>query len=117
MRLPGVREAPFDQPHVPVADRVRPHLALRHCGAVVAEDRPPDIGKLVEQLHASDTNSRRDAALQLGQVGPAAKDAVPALVKALGDSDKQVWSYAIGALAALGPEAKEAIPALLDGHR
>ena len=90
--------------------------ALVFCGVVGAENPAPDLAKLTEQLHASDAATRRTAALQLGQFGPAAKDALPALIKALGDSDKQVWSYAVGALAGLGPDAQDAIPALLDGQ-
>jgi HEAT repeat protein len=40
---------------------------------------------LVEQLQASDPQVRANAAVALGQLGPAAKDAVPALLEALSD--------------------------------
>jgi HEAT repeat protein len=58
---------------------------------------------------------RREAAFQLGRIGKDGKDAVPALIKALDDSDQQVSSLAISALANIGPDATEAIPALLEG--
>ena len=80
-----------------------------------AEDAVPAVEKLAQQLAASEAGARRDAAFQLGKIGPGAKAALPALVKALQDSDKQVWSFSIAAITALGPEAKDAIPALLDG--
>ena len=80
-----------------------------------AEDAPQSVEKLTQKLSSSDAAGRRDAAFELGKLGPGAKPALPALIKALQDSDKQVWSFAIAAITAMGPEAQEAIPALLDG--
>ena len=80
----------------------------------LAEDAPPSVDKLIERLAAKDLPTRREAGYQLSHLGAAAKPALPALLKALDDDDKQVWSYAIGAIAALGPEAPEAIPVLID---
>jgi len=55
----------------------------------------------------------RDAAVVLlGRIGPDAKCAVPALVKALGYSDAHVCMWATQALGRIGPAAKDAAPAL-----
>jgi HEAT repeat protein len=76
---------------------------------------PLSVDKLIEQLSAKENTVRREAAMQLGKLGPAAKPAVPALIKALSDPDKQVWSAALNDLALLGPDAAEAVPALIEG--
>ena len=57
---------------------------------------------------------RREAGHQLEKLGPGAKPALPALILAVGDSDKQVWANALAAIAAIGPDAAEAIPQLVD---
>jgi HEAT repeat protein len=72
------------------------------------------VETLTTQLADSNVATRRDAAYQLGKIGAAAKPAVPALVRALRDQDKQVWTLALTALAELGPDAKEAMPALIE---
>ncbi|MDQ3624446.1 MAG: HEAT repeat domain-containing protein, partial [Verrucomicrobiota bacterium] len=79
-----------------------------------AEPAPLTVAQLAKQLTGADLTARRDAGYQLGKFGADAKDAVPALIKALDDPDKQVWSYAAAALAAIGPDAADAIPALLE---
>src|SRR2546423_15511286 len=76
----------------------------------VAAEPLADVAKLVEQLSASDRDTRREAAHQIEKLGPAAKPALHALITALDDSDKQVWESALAAIAALGPDAAEAIP-------
>jgi len=82
---------------------------------VLAQDTPPSsVDKLVQQLAARDLPTRREAAYELSHLGKAAKPALPALIKALEDDDKQVWSSALAGIAALGPDAQEAIPVLLD---
>ncbi|MEO6741037.1 MAG: HEAT repeat domain-containing protein [Chthoniobacteraceae bacterium] len=73
-----------------------------------------DVAKLATQLSASDRDTRREAGHQLEKLGPAAKPALPALIAAIGDSDKQVWANALAAIAAIGPDAAEAIPQLVD---
>jgi len=79
-----------------------------------AAEPPADPAKLAEQLASNDRDTRRDAGHFLEKLGPAAKPALPALIKALDDSDKQVWANAFAAIAAIGPDAAEAIPRLLD---
>ena len=79
-----------------------------------------DVSKLAAQLGASDRDTRRDAGFQLQRLGPAAKAALPDLIKALDDPDRQVWANAIAAIAAIGPDAKDAVPRLiaaLDGRK
>ncbi len=55
---------------------------------------------------------RERAALALGLIGPAAKEAVPALIATLRDEDGLVRGYAAYALGEIGPAANEAVPAL-----
>jgi HEAT repeat protein len=55
---------------------------------------------------------RVGAARALGEVGPAAKEAVPALIAALKGMDDGVRESAASALGRIGPAAREAIPAL-----
>jgi HEAT repeat protein len=78
-----------------------------------AAEKPTDPTQLISQLTSGDVAARRNASYELSQLGPKAKDAVPALIKALDDNDKQVWTNAIATIAALGPDAKDAVPALL----
>src|SRR5205823_299713 len=55
---------------------------------------------------------RWNAALALGEIGPAARDAVPALIAALkAKDDSDSWAAA-AALGGIGPAAKAAVPAL-----
>lgn len=71
-----------------------------------------DVAALIEKLRGTDAEARVHAAEQLGQLGPAAKPAVPDLIKAL-DGDDQAMTYeAVTALGRIGPGAAEALPAL-----
>lgn len=85
------------------------------------------IAKLKKPAAESDDNveERRKAAWALGQLGAAGKEAVPALIQALGDQGdrarqpdghfliaERVCTVAATALGEIGPAAKEAIPAL-----
>ena len=74
-----------------------------------------DVAVLSQELGAPNIAVRRDAAFSLEAMGAGAKDALPALIRALDDADKQVWSFSISAIANLGPDAKDAIPVLIDG--
>ena len=89
--------------------------ALLAAFVCVASAVAADVATLSQELGAPNVAVRRDAAYTLDRMGAAAKDALPALIRALDDNDKQVWSFAISAIANLGPDAKEAIPALIDG--
>lgn len=52
------------------------------------------------------------ACLAISEIGPAAKEAVPSLVKLLDDENQAVRREAIMALAAIGPDAKPAVDKL-----
>ncbi len=79
-----------------------------------AAEPPPDVAKLASQLSATDREARREAGHLLEKLGPAAKAALPELLKAIDDPDKQVWSNALSAIAAIGPQAADAIPKLVE---
>src|SRR5205085_4604058 len=57
---------------------------------------------------------RQAAATALGQIGPAAREAVPALTPLLRDPDGDVRSAAFQALGRIGPAAAAAVPALVE---
>ena len=57
---------------------------------------------------------RGAAARATGEIGPDAKEGVPALVELLKASDPAVRWNAIWALGRIGPDAKSALPALHD---
>ncbi|MCH8193289.1 MAG: HEAT repeat domain-containing protein [Planctomycetes bacterium] len=73
----------------------------------------PAVPDLIVQLDSSDKFERRDAAMYLAAHGPAAADAVTALIDALDDRETQVWFHAVTALSRIGPAAKAAIPRLI----
>lgn len=75
---------------------------------------PPDVdvSEFVKQLKDDDPEVRRAAARALGEKGPGARAAVPALAAALKDKDLFVRRFSAQALGEIGPEAKSAIPAL-----
>src|SRR5207245_2279025 len=68
---------------------------------------------LRKTLKDEDPWMRHFAAVTLGALGEAAKDAVPDLVKAFDDEEYVVQKSAVEAVGAIGPEAKQAVPALL----
>jgi HEAT repeat protein len=62
------------------------------------DDPPKAVPSLVESLQAKDAINRWYAALILGALGPAAKDAMPALNQAAKDKDARVQKAATAAL-------------------
>lgn len=68
----------------------------------------------IGDLNAAAPQTRNAAAYAIGGMGPAAKPAVPALVKVLEDADAPptVRYPVCVALREIGPDAKDAVPAL-----
>lgn len=76
------------------------------------------LGELIDQLQDEDLVVRMSAAMALGNLGPRAKQAIPALARVVQDSneDHNVHRRAVQALASIGPDAvPELINALQDG--
>jgi HEAT repeat protein len=63
-------------------------------------------------LGDAEISVRVTAAMALGNMGAAAQEAVPALIRALKDQDSQVRNWAATALGSIGPAAESAVPAL-----
>ena len=78
-----------------------------------AEDRSGDVRGLQITLKSEKATERAASARILGEIGPAAKDAAPALAEALKDADRDVRQNAAQALGYIGPGAKAAAPALI----
>jgi len=74
-------------------------------------------GDWVAALKSSDALERRLAAHALAEIGPAAREAVPALIVALRDPESFVRVWAAAALARVQPENADAIPALVAATR
>jgi len=74
-------------------------------------------GDWVAALKSSDALERRLAAHALAEIGPAAREAVPALIEALRDPESFVRVWAAAALARVQPENPDAIVALVAGTR
>jgi HEAT repeat protein len=77
----------------------------------------PAVPALIEILSGPNREMRVCAAFALGRIGPAARAAGPALLRAIEQSDAQRESqilvhYAVRALGRIGPESKAAVPAL-----
>jgi len=70
------------------------------------------VAPLLRGLAAGDVQGRRAAAVVLGNLGPVAKPAVPALVDALASDDALLRNRAVQALAAIGIPAASVVPAL-----
>jgi HEAT repeat protein len=87
--------------------------ALRTGGAA-------SVQALAQELKSPDLLMRKNAVFELLELGGVVsvvpkidiKEAVPALIEALNDSDYEVRIWSMAALGSLGPAAKEALPAL-----
>lgn len=79
---------------------------------ISAKGAQPDLTGLVRDLSAPQPATREQAAETLGQYGPVAADAVPALAGALKDSDQRVRHEALLALERIGAGAQAAVPDL-----
>ncbi len=90
---------------LPMQDPARPVIE-HHPGHVDGA-----IKKSLHDLEDPDSRIRQRALKQLGDLGPAAKPAVEAMIIALKDQDPMVRRLAALALGQVGPEAKDAVTA------
>src|SRR4029453_11359647 len=81
-------------------------------GPVGAQDVAKDVQELTVTLKGEKVAERAAAARILGEMGAAAKDAVPDLQAALADADKEVRRSAARSLGDIGPASKSAVGAL-----
>ena len=84
-------------------------LTLSLFSSAVAEEGETSVAQLIEQLSSTDTQERREAAYALAELGPAAKEAVPALTERLQDEDPWVRRVAADALDEIGSAEEEEI--------
>jgi len=68
----------------------------------------------IAQLDSRDEGDRQKAAVVMGEMGPQAAPAVPALTKALKDPNKAICRSAALTLGQIGPAAADAGPALVE---
>src|SRR5437667_1210440 len=85
-------------------DYLRPTAAEREMAARV----------FATALRDSDEEIRNKAAEQLGEIGPAVRVVIPALVEALHDLSEEVRNSALAALRHAGDEAQAAIPRVIE---
>jgi HEAT repeat protein len=76
-----------------------------------------DVPMLEASLNSGDPYVRAFAAYALGNLGPTAVQALPALVAAYRREEGEGRGTAVGALGQLGPLAKQAVPVLIEGLR
>ena len=76
-----------------------------------------ETGDWIAALKSGDSLQRRLAAHALAEIGPAAREAVPALIETLRDPESFVRVWVAAALARVQPENPDAIPALVVGTR
>ncbi len=78
----------------------------RSTDLILSASDTQDVELLLQQLLSRDAATRLRAAKALGDLGPAAKGAAPALLAVLGDTDADVRRGAITALRLVQPGAK-----------
>jgi HEAT repeat protein len=94
-------------------DQVRWHAAASQVWIASEKAVVPLLIEAVKGPRIDDYfHSRQRAIEALGQLGPAGRPAVPALVEALTDKYSGIRACAAAALGRIGPDAKDAIPAL-----
>jgi HEAT repeat protein len=75
------------------------------------------LPKLLADLGSKDAQARTRAALALGELGPDAQRAIPALFKVLKDGDENLARDAAQALRAIGAPSRDDLPLLIAGLR
>jgi HEAT repeat protein len=87
--------------------------AANTLGEISCEAAQSQVPALLIRLEAENLDSRRSAAAALAGLGSEARQAIPALCRALTDPDEIVIDHASRALGRLGREAKSAVPGLV----
>jgi HEAT repeat protein len=108
---------PKAQSAVPALLRATRHKELQESAIGTLKEIGPaaeqaTIAALAEHLLDPDLELRATTLTNLKNLGPRAKNAVPALVNALKDNNEEMRKKAAKALAAVGPGAKAALKAL-----
>src|SRR5262249_8383862 len=91
-------------------------FAVRRCMTSLSKEdamSTDQVARRIGDLRDRDEEVRSGAAYVRGEIGPAAKEAVPALIESLKDQDKGVRCWAAWALGEIGP-AKNVVPALIE---
>jgi HEAT repeat protein len=99
--------APLWEKALQDADEATVRLAL----GALAKLGPPAVPRLIDALKHE--KLRVNVVFVLGEIGPVAAPATPALTKLIADKDDSVAHEAAIALAKIGPEAKAAVPELV----
>jgi CHAT domain-containing protein/tetratricopeptide (TPR) repeat protein len=110
--VPPLRDALTDPDLV---TRVHAAAALGRIDPTVPIDAL--VADLVKDLRDPDKDVSSRAADYVGQIGPTARAAVPALVEILKKGSPALREKAVEALDRIGPAAKEAVPALIEALR
>jgi HEAT repeat protein len=78
------------------------------------ETQEQQVERLIRELQDSDSDIRSIAAVTLGEIGPEAKDAIPALIQLLQDQDAEGFARANAALVLgqIGEGAEDAMSVL-----
>lgn len=88
-------------------------VLLSGCGQqapITSHGKP--VSHWLDAMKSPNPTVRKEAVTALGHVGTADPAALPALIKAVEDSDARIRAEAVLALLNIGPPAKEALPAL-----
>jgi HEAT repeat protein/flagellar basal body rod protein FlgF len=89
----------------------REYRAVREALADMERDAVP---ALAAELASEQATARIDACYVLGEIGSGAIGAVPALMKALADSDRSIRNAAIAALMRVAPESPQVVAGMLE---
>ena len=83
------------------------------------ETQEQQVERLIRELQDSDSDIRSIAAVTLGEIGPEAKDAIPALIQLLQDQDAEGFARANAALALgqIGERTEDAMSVLIQALR
>lgn len=88
-------------------------LLVLGIGAIALTRGGQPVARLAAQLRGNDAHLRHEASRKLAKLGPAAKEAVPALAEALADPDRRVRVHSAKALSEVGIDAQPAVHALI----